>query len=108
MDGVRFTEEPPCLFSRKNENWSDQSYDGIEGSIEDGLGCAAPARIGSVAIHSILGNIHVKAAEIYSTKLVHPMVNLVKFILLVRLPTLLNKLLKSRGGPSIDQSKIRY
>src|ERR1700722_320827 len=75
--------------------------------MENGLRRAPPAGGGSVAIHSVLGDIDVEAAQIHGTKLVYPVVNFVKLILQVGFAALFNELLKPRRYPSIDQSEIR-
>ena len=77
-------------------------------SVQDGLSRAPPMGRGSVAIHPVLGDIDVEAAQIDGTKLVYPVVNFVKLVLLVRIPALLNQLLKPRRRPSIDQREIRH
>ena len=58
--------------------------------MKDGLSRAPPVRGGSVAIHPVLCDIDVEAAQIDGTKLVYPVVNFVKLILLVSFPALLD------------------
>ena len=107
MDGDLIAEGAPRFLGRKNEDRSDQPDQGIEGLMENGLRRAPPAGGGSVAIHSVLGDIDVEAAQIHGTKLVYPVVNFVKLILLVGFAALFNQLLKPRRHPSIDQGEIR-
>src|ERR1700722_20775053 len=76
--------------------------------MENGLRRAPPAGGGSVAIHSVLGDIDVEAAQIHGTKLVYPVVNFVKLILPIGLLALLDELLKPRSRPSIDQGEIAH
>jgi hypothetical protein len=74
--------------------------------MKDGLSCTASAGVRSIAIHPVLGDVDVEAAQIDGTKLVYPVVNLMKLILLVGFPALLNKLLKPGCYPSVGEGEI--
>src|SRR5260370_201471 len=90
MHRNRSSEVAPSLLSRKYENCRDQTHQRFEDLVHDCLSRLAPRRLRGVAIHSVLCDIDVEAAEIDCTKLVYPVVNFVKLVLLVGISALLD------------------
>src|ERR1700758_1237083 len=107
MNGMGFAEESPRFLSRKHEDRCDQANQRVEDIVNDGLRGATSMGRGGVAVHSIFGDVDVKATQFYRAKLIDAMVNLMELVLVVRITTLLHELLESGFRPSIDEGKIR-
>src|ERR1043166_5474189 len=97
---------PPRLLRGEDEHGREQPAKRIEKFAHRRLCRTATRRIRSVAVHSVLGDVDVKAAQIYGAKLIQRVIDLVKFEILVGRPTRLDHLIKSLQNPAIDKAKI--
>ena len=76
--------------------------------MHDHLRRAAAWRIRRVAIHPVLGDVDVEAAQIDCAKLVERVINLMKFERFVSRPAIPDHLIQSLENPAIDQCKILF
>src|SRR3954465_2115766 len=97
---------PPRLIRSEDEHGREQPAKRIENFEHRRLCRAATWRIRRVAVHPVLGDVDVEAAQIDGAKLIQRVIDLVKFEILVGKPTRLDHLIQSFQNPSIDQSKI--
>src|ERR1700704_5681080 len=70
------------------------------------LGRAAARRIRGVAIHPILGDVDVKAAEIDGAKMIDAMINLVELEGGIRAPAFGGDLVEPIENPAIDHCSV--
>ena len=66
---------------------------------------AAARRIRRIAIHPVLGDIDVKAAQIDRTKLIERVIDLVEFVGLIRSAAISDHVFQAMQNPAIDQSE---
>ena len=67
------------------------------------LGSTAARRIRGVAIHPILGDVDVKAAEIDGAKMIDAVINLVELEGGIRVPTFSDDMIESIENPAVDE-----
>src|SRR5438067_3661041 len=93
----------PCFLGRKRKDRSEQSAQRVENFMHDHLRRAAARRIRRVAVHSVLSDVDIEAAQIDSTKLVECVIALVELELFVSRSTISDDMIESLQNPAIDQ-----
>src|SRR4051812_31768413 len=71
-----------------------------------GLGGKTARRIGSVAIHPVLRDVDVKAAQIDGAEMIQDVIDLVELICCIRRAAFRDHILETIQDPAIDESKI--
>ena len=107
MDRVVAAEITPRFLRREDENRGEQLAERREDLMHGHLRRATPRRIDRVAIHPVLCDIDIEAAQIDGAELVKSVVDLVKFVSRVGRATLFDDLLKTIENPAIDERQIR-
>src|ERR1041385_2981005 len=97
---------PPRLFRGEDEHGPEQPAKRIEKFAHRRLRRTATRRVRRVAVHAVLGDVDVKAAQIDGAKLIQRVIDLVKFEILIGRPTRLDHIIKSLENPAIDKAKI--
>src|SRR4029077_16710579 len=93
----------PCFLGGKGKNRREQSAERVENFVHDHL-CRTPTRrIRCVAIHPVLGDVDIEAAQIDSTKLVEYVIDLVKLERFISRSTISDDMIESLQNPAIDQ-----
>src|SRR4029077_11523296 len=75
--------------------------------MHDHLCRAAARRIRRVAVHSILSDVDIEAAQIDSTKLVECVIDLVELELFVSRSTISDDVIESLQNPAVDERERR-
>src|SRR5215471_9165536 len=97
---------PPGFLGCEYENWRKEAAERIENRLHDGLRRAAARRISRVAIHPVLCDVDVEAAQIDSAKLIDRVINLVKFECCISGTTVSDHVVQPLKNPPINQSKV--
>ena len=66
------------------------------------LRCTPPGRVGRVAIHPVLGDIDVKAAEIDGAEMIDTVINLVELESRIRVPAFGGDMIEPIKNPAVD------
>src|ERR1044071_1949006 len=99
----------PRFFGSKYKDRRKQSAQRVENFTHHHLCCATPGRACRVAIHSVLGDVDIKAAQIDGAKLVKRMIHLVKLECFVRRLAVSNYVVQTLQNPTIDKrGSLRY
>src|SRR6266513_4501953 len=93
----------PRFLGRKGENWREQLAPRVENLMHDYLCRTSTRRICRVAIHPVLGDVDIQAAQIDGTKVVECVIDLVELERLVSQSTIANHLLKPLQNPAVNQ-----
>ena len=98
----------PRFLGGEYEHWRQQSAQGAENFVHDHLCCAPPRRICRVAIHSVLGDVDIEAAQIDGAKLVEHVINLVELERLVCRSTISDHVAQTLQNPAVDECCNRW
>src|SRR5207247_3560694 len=93
----------PRYLGGERKDGREQSAQRAENFMHEQLCRAPPRRIRRVAVHPILRNIDIEAAQIDGAKLVECVINLMELERLVSRSTIANHLVKPLQNPAINQ-----
>src|SRR5919109_3846328 len=97
---------PPCLLSAEGKNRREQSAQCVENFIHHHLCRPTKWGVCRVAIHPVLRDIDVEAAQIHGTKLVERVINLVELECFISGSTSANRFIESLENPAVDKRII--
>src|SRR5947208_589177 len=93
----------PRFLGGEYEDRRQQSTQSAEDFMHDRLGRAPPRRVCGVAIHPVLGDIDVEAAQVDGAKLVERVINLVKLKHFICRSAISNHVIQTLQNPAVDQ-----
>ena len=93
----------PRFFGSKYKDRRKQPAQGVENFMHHHLCRTTPGRVCRVAIHPILGDIDIKAAQIDGAKLVKRVIHLVKLECFVRRSAISNYVVQTLQNPAINE-----
>src|SRR4029077_3155286 len=93
----------PRFLGGEYEHWRQQSAQSAENFMHDQLCCATTRRIRRVAIHPVLGDVDIEAAQIDGTKLVERVINLVKLKRFICRSAISDHVVQTLQNPAVDQ-----
>ena len=92
----------PNFFGSERQDWRKPSTQSIQCLLHDKLRSTTARRIRRVAIHPVLSDVDVKAAQIYYAELIKRVINLVKLEVAVGRLTSHRDLCETIKDPTID------
>src|SRR5436190_10404189 len=93
----------PRFLGGEYEHRRQQSAQSAENFVHDHLGRASPRRICSVAVHPVLGDIDVEAAQVDGAKLVERVINFMKLKRFICRSGISNHVVQTLQNPAVDQ-----
>ena len=103
MHAARFPGKVPRFLRRERTQRREQAAQRVEHRVHHRLRRAPPHRPGLVAVHPVLGDVHVQAAQVHRAKLVERVVDLVELERRVRFLARRDDLLQPVADPAIHE-----
>src|SRR4026208_122320 len=94
---------PPRFLGRKYKDRRKQSAQGVENFMHHHLCRATPGRVCRVAIHPVLGDVDIKAAQLDGAKLGKRRIHLVTLASFARRSAITNYVVQTLQNPTIDE-----
>src|SRR5205807_170679 len=95
----------PCFFRSEYKNGREQTAEGVKNLVHRELSRAPARRVGGIAVHSVFGDVDVKAAEIDCAKMIDAVINLVELEGSIRTPAFRDDMIEPIENPAIDEGR---
>src|SRR5205814_10457540 len=96
----------PRFLGRKCEDRGDKPAKRVESLMHYSLCRTSASRVRGIAIHPVLSDVDVKAAQIDRAKLVQAVIDFVEFERLISRSAILHHLIEPFEDPAVNQSKL--